>query len=137
MAEKQRRALELRKAGMGFQSIADALGYANHTGAYKAVKAALKATIQHPADELRKVESERLDALLKACWQVALQGNLLAVDRVLSIMARRAALLGLNAPTEVNVKHELAEYARQRAAALGLDEAEAVATAERILRVGA
>lgn len=99
ITEKERAALELRKGGMTFDRIADELGYADRSGAWKAVNAAMNATIQEPADELRRLEVERLDALLLAMWGQALGGSTWHVDRCLSIMDRRAKLLGLDAPT--------------------------------------
>ena len=63
--------------------------------------AALKATLQEPADELRTLELERLDRLLLGVWGQAAKGNQGAVDRALKIMERRARLLGLDAPTKV------------------------------------
>ena len=99
-AFRQRRALELRKAGATYSAIAQQLGYRNHAGAVRAVKSALKKTLQEPADDVRELEAARLDALLLGIWQQATTGNLEALDRALKIMARRAALLGLDAPRE-------------------------------------
>lgn len=94
--EKKRRALELRKAGCGYDEIAAALGYANAGGAYKIVQQALKDTYREPAEEIRTLELERVDRLLRAVWPRALKGDVEAVDRVLKIMTRRARLLGLD-----------------------------------------
>jgi len=96
--ERQRQALELRKAGLGYQAIADQLGYKSPSGAYAAIRAALKATIQEPANEVRAMELARLDDLLHGIWSAAVGGNVLKLDRVLGIMKRRAELLGLDAP---------------------------------------
>lgn len=96
-AERDRQALELRKAGAQFSVIAARLGYANESGAYKAVQRGLKATLQEPADELRTLETQRLDRMLMAVWQDAISGDVKAVDRVLRIIEQRARLLGLNA----------------------------------------
>lgn len=96
--ERQRDALELRKSGLSYDAIATRLGYAHASGAHKAVTLALKRTIQEPADELRRVEVERLDAALSAIWKKVLSGDTWAIDRMLKIMERRAALLGLDAP---------------------------------------
>ena len=98
--ERQIKALTLRKAGAGYQAIADALGYKDHTGAWRAVKAALKKTLQEPADELRQLELARLDDMLKAIAPYVAAGNLTAIDRALKIQERRARLLGLDAPTK-------------------------------------
>lgn len=98
IAERERDALELRIGGKTYDQIADALGYSERGGAAKAVSRALAATIQEPADELRRLEAERLDALDRVLWPLALDGNLGAVARCLAIMARRAKLFGLDAP---------------------------------------
>jgi hypothetical protein len=133
--ERQRQALELYKAGIGYQGIADRLGYAGPSGAYKAVEAALYKTLQQPADELRGLELERLDALHAAVWPAAIRGNLRAVDRVLKIMKRRAALLGLDAPKKHHnaAATTMAAMAERMAADMGLDVTSVLAEARRIL----
>lgn len=95
-AERQRQALELRKAGLSYDLIARRLNYRSRSGAYKAVQTALKKMLREPADELRQLELERLDAMLLGLWPQAQRGNQGAVDRVLKIMERRAKLLGLD-----------------------------------------
>lgn len=59
----------------------------------------------HSADQYRTLELERLDRMLVGLWTDARSGRWLAVDRVISIMERRAKLLGLDAP--VNVKLDI------------------------------
>ena len=95
--ERHLRALELRKAGATYETIAGQLGYANASGARKAVASALKATLREPAEELRTLELARLDAMALALWRRVQDGDEKAVDRVLRIMERRARLLGLDA----------------------------------------
>jgi hypothetical protein len=133
--DRQRQALELRRAGLTFQQIARRLGYAHPAGAYHAVQRGLQTTLQEPADELRGLELERLDALHQAMWPRAIRGNVWAVDRVLSIMQRRARLLGLDAPRRLAVSGEitLQTFAEHAAAAAGLDAGSVLAEAERIL----
>jgi hypothetical protein len=94
--QRQAAALELRKAGKGFQQIADELGYAGPSGAYRAVMTALQKTLQEPGEDLRRVEGLRLDMLLAALWSKAMEGDVSAVDRVLRVMERRAKLMGLD-----------------------------------------
>lgn len=62
---------------------------------------ALRKTLREPADEVRLLELERLDALTYALWPEAMQRNLGAIDRLLRVMERRDTLLGLDAPTKV------------------------------------
>lgn len=131
-ADRQRQALELRKAGHSFERIAAHLGYASKSAAYKAVMAGLRATLQEPADAVRALELERCDRLQAAVWPAATQGDLPAVAAVLRIMERRARYLGLEAPHVVDVSVRL----RVLAEALGLDPEAAVAEAERLVRDG-
>src|SRR5262249_27674484 len=74
-------------------------------GAHRLVARALEITYQEPADELRKLELERLDTLSRALWPTATTDppNLKAIDRLLKIMDRRAKLLGLDV-TRVTVR---------------------------------
>lgn len=102
--EQDGRCLELRKAGLTYERIAEALGLSDRSIAWKGVNRALQLTIQEPADELRKIEGERLDALLRAMWPQAMQGKGWAVDRCLSVMERRARLLGLDAPLKSRIE---------------------------------
>jgi hypothetical protein len=133
--ERQAQALELHKAGVGYQVIADRLGYAGPSGAYKAVEVALQKTLQEPADELRGLELERLDRMQEGLWDKAIRGNLRAVDRVLKIMKRRSQLLGLDAPRQVAVGTEMTTQAmaEKMAVRYGLDVAAVLAEAEWIL----
>ena len=97
-------ALELRKRGLSYRQIAAQTGYKSAQAAHKAVMTALQRTTQEPADEVRKLELERLDALLFGVWEAAINGDDKAVNNALRIMERRAKLLGLDAP----VKNEVA-----------------------------
>ena len=97
--ERHLQALELRKAGVTYEVIAGQLGYANASGARKAVLSALKATLREPAAELRELELARLDAMLLPLWRPVQAGDEKAVDRALRIMERRARLLGLDRKT--------------------------------------
>jgi hypothetical protein len=101
--DKQRDALLLRKQGMTYEAIADTLGYASPSGAYKAILSALQRTLQEPADDLRTLEGGRLDAMLEATWGPASRGIPQAVDRVLRILERRAKLYGLDAPVKQEI----------------------------------
>lgn len=101
--ERQRKALELRKAGVSFERIATELGYASSAGSYQAVMAALDKTLREPADKVRSLELERLDAVSIRMYQQAREGNLGAIDRLMRLMERRARLLGLDMATQLEV----------------------------------
>lgn len=127
-ADIQRRAMDLRIAGATFQQIADKLGYANKSSAYRAVVRGMTETQRPPADELRMLESMRLERLLLAVWHEAMAGDLKAVDTARRIVMDRARLLGLVAQpaAEVNVSmvNVLSDHA-QAAATARADEASA------------
>ena len=102
--EKDRQALELRKAGASYEVIAKQLGYADSSGAYKSIQRSMKSIIAEPTEELRTVEYERLNQMLLILWERVQQGELGAIDRALSIMDRISKMYGLDSPrkTEVN-----------------------------------
>lgn len=102
-AERRTMALQLRKAGLTYQEIADRVGYSAPCGAYKAVKTALEALPVEAVDELRQVEGARLDQLQAGLWARAVAGNPKAIEQVLRIMARRAALMGLDVSKALEV----------------------------------
>jgi transcriptional regulator len=101
--EKQLQALKLRKQGVSYADIAKQVGYKSGSGAHAAVSKALKKTLQEPADDLRKIENERLDAMLSALWTKIEAGNPQAVIAGIKISERRAKLNGLDEPSEVDV----------------------------------
>src|ERR1700722_4049700 len=65
LRQRQRQALELRKAGETYRQIADALGYKSKCGAYKAVDGALREVTREPAEAVRELELQRLDELYR------------------------------------------------------------------------
>lgn len=104
-AERARQAVALRLAGATFAQIAERLGV-TAPAAYKMVAkhlAALAKETAENAEQLRGMEIQRLDALQAALWTDAMRGDEQKVDRVLKIMARRAALLGLDAPAKQEI----------------------------------
>jgi hypothetical protein len=108
-ADRERQALDLRKAGGTFEQIATQLGYRDAGGAHKAVARALKRVPAAGVEELREVESLRLERLLLAVWRDATGGDLKAVDRALRIIDQRARLLGLNVPVKAEVDMTVAQ----------------------------
>lgn len=97
--ERERRMLEARRDGASYRKIAADEGI-NVKTAFTIVQRALKRTLMEPADELRHLESERLDRLLLLCMQKIEDGNLGAVDRAVKIIELRAKLFGLQLPPQ-------------------------------------
>ncbi len=106
----QGEALRLRLTGMGYADIAQAMGYATPSGAHQAVQKALQRTVQEPADELRKIECDRMDAMLAHMWPRVQTGDPRAVEVAMKLAERRAKLLGLDAPTQLDANQDVNVY---------------------------
>lgn len=98
-ADRRAKATALRIAGMDWQSIADQLGYSSRGAACTDVSRALEANLaelRDKAEEMRSIESMRLDRLQASLWPKAVKGDVKAIDAVLRIIDRRMRLLGLH-----------------------------------------
>lgn len=98
--ERELRALELRRAGCSYREIAQTMGL-SISKVHRHVKRAydrLLHQVEDAAEDVRAVELDRLDRLLRGIWQRAAGGDVRAIDRVLKIMERRAAIMGTDAP---------------------------------------
>lgn len=100
-AKRDAMACDLRRAGLTYQEIADALGMSDPSVARDAIIRSRKAVIKEPATELVAWETERLDTILAAIWPKVQKGDLRAIDRVLKVMERRAKYFGLDAPEKI------------------------------------
>ena len=94
-AYRRTRALELRAEGLGYQAIAEAVGYANRGTAHKVIAEALEARESQDVDFLRQIEVGRLDAIHAALWPAAIAGDVGAVMSLLRIIDMRCKVLGL------------------------------------------
>ena len=100
--ELEREAYQLRLIGYSYQQIADALGRPRST-VHKAVQRALArrvAEIDGMADELRRLELDRLDRMLAALERRIAEGDPQAVSVARQLIETRAKLQGLNAPEQ-------------------------------------
>jgi hypothetical protein len=129
--ERDRQTLNLRIAGVDYDTIADRLGYANRSGPWKAVQRVLDNTLRAPAEDIRSLELARYDAWTRAIAGECSKGNLGAITVALRISERRCRLLGLDAPTlvKVDIEARVRAYAEQ----LGLNPDLAVSEALAIL----
>jgi len=119
------KALKLRIKGYPWDEIATILGYANKSGPHNAAKKWMYRTVKEPADHLRRLEDERLNVLWRKAMEILdsihpmlhqgkivsdpktkkrLQNSapiLAAIERLISIMDRRAKLHGLDMPSKM------------------------------------
>lgn len=110
-AERTKQAVALRIAGATFAQIGERLGVSGQAAHKMVVKALAEIARQtaESAEQLRQMELQRLDALQASLWGDAMKGDEQKVDRVLRVMARRAALLGLDAPAKQEITYTDAE----------------------------
>jgi hypothetical protein len=104
---KGQQAIKLRMAGATTAQIAEQLGYANESGAYKAIMRELEQTAQDMSESteaVRQLEIKRLDQMLFPIWGAVLQGDTQATSTALRIQERRASLLGLDAPKQFEAR---------------------------------
>ena len=98
--ERQRRTaaiLSMRMEGWGLREIGEAQDPPVSSQAiFKTIKKALAEVVSDEVDEARKIELLRLDELLAAIYERAINGDIAAIDRVLAISHRRIRLLGLD-----------------------------------------
>lgn len=103
-AERRARALELRKAGVTYKVIAEEVGYADASGARKAILTALSELVpEETLRDVRKLELERIDRMFFAHYNNAIGGDIRATETCLKLQERRARILGLDAPKQVEV----------------------------------
>ena len=125
IAERRKKATQMRQAGASYETIARTMGYKSASNAVQDVQRYLAETAQEATAEVRAMELARLDMLWQKAMAVLVRNHitvsngkvisvdgknlvddgptLAAIDRLLKIQERRAKLLGLDAPA----KHEV------------------------------
>lgn len=124
-ALRRAEAARLRAERLTYEEIAAKLGYSGRQAAHAAVEQALLETQTEACDALRQVELQGIDLIEIEAWKVLRNthyvvdhGNVViyqgmpviddapvlqAIDRILKCKDRRAKLLGLDAPTRVEI----------------------------------
>jgi hypothetical protein len=101
--EKARQALQLRRTGMLWDDIAEAVGYKSRSGAYQAVRRFMKEYPREDAESLRDMEADRLDEAQQALWPAVLRGEIRATEVWVKLSERRSRLLGTDKPERKEV----------------------------------
>lgn len=102
--EREVQVVALRREGMTWDAIANAVGYSDPSGAHSAYMRASARIVKEDIDAIRDMETERLDMLQAAYWRQAMMGDVPAGMQVLRIMERRAKLLGIDQPIRQQVE---------------------------------
>lgn len=95
-ATRRKEAIALRRAGVHADTIARQLGVSTRT-VYAWIQEAIRDIPREEADDLRRLELDRLDALFQPQYRAALAGDPVAAQVCLRIMERRARMLNLDA----------------------------------------
>ena len=136
IAERRVKGFELRKQGFSYRRIAARLGCSDFT-VIRDIKFVLENLLKHSAEkaeELREINNQRLEAVIKTLWTPMKNGNLWAIDRFLNAVDQHSKLNGLNRPVpkvisgdsdnpiDINHHHEIEDQllARMRVLA-GID----------------
>lgn len=101
VAERREQAFELRLGGAAYRQIGEQLGI-SHQRAYQLVQEAiddLNESTREKAEQLRRIQSERLERLLIGLWPRRREP--IVTDRILRILERQAKLWGIEAPTRI------------------------------------
>ena len=130
--ERQKRVLALRIKGYTLAQIAEIEGYADPSGALKAIKAGIRRACLEPAEELRRIQIARYENIILELWPLVVHDvelaaehredkdakpfypNMKALDRLLKAFQQLEAVGGLNvlkvAPTTPDGDNEYKPY---------------------------
>ena len=129
--DKAFKAARLRAMRLSYQQIADELGYADESGAYRAAQRGFELSVREPHQDMVLLDLAELDEMAQEAWKVLrathytvdrgevvrLDGKpltddapvLAAIGRLLDIQARRSKLLGLDAPKRVEISEGMSD----------------------------
>jgi hypothetical protein len=97
-AARERAAVALRQQGRTFDEIAAELGFADRSGARKAVERGLSSWMRETDEELRARELERSEMIIDRLWPMIDKDppDLPAIDRYMKLAEYRAKITGLS-----------------------------------------
>lgn len=105
-SEHQQKCLELRKQGHSFAAIGKLMGLSKSTVVEHITRGLkeCKAASLDEAEAVRRLELERMDRLLERLEARIKRHDVRAIEAALKVSVARARLLGIEAPTNVNVQ---------------------------------
>lgn len=118
-AVRRQQMLAWRVSGMTYEEIGNRLGVTGGAVASQVTKVLAESTNQDVAT-LRALEGERLDAAQEAIWGKVMEGDVRAVDTFLKLSARRAKMMGMDEPQQVQVS--MSVRAEMEEALAGLEQ---------------
>lgn len=112
VAAEQSECLQLRLEGKSFRAIAAQTGLSTAT-VFNRVEAAIALEINPKAEQLRAIESERLDVYLDRLKTRIDKGDTHAIQTAIRISERRSKLLGLDMPQRIEANATFHEVTQQ------------------------
>lgn len=103
--ERRKKAVELRRAGLTYAKIGEQLGITRQSSFahVRAVLTELRCETAEDGAMVKQLELERLDHATALAMSAIAEGNLAGIDRLIKTMERRARLLGLDAPEQIDI----------------------------------
>ena len=104
-AERRQKALELRKNGYDYRTIAKALNTTVKTAYLDVQKclAEIRANTHETAEDVLELELKRLDIAQAALMPRVREGDPRAIDTLMRVQERRAKYLGLDAANKLEI----------------------------------
>jgi len=91
---RTQQAIEMRAMGLDYDFIAKELGYADRSGAWRAVKRGMKRITYEKASTYREMALIELDIMAEKLWPAVAAGNFWAINKSLQISEKRLRLVG-------------------------------------------
>lgn len=107
--DKYMKVIDLRKAGLTFEEIAERVGYESRSGAKMAFDSAVKYWGHESVTELRVIENERVEDLWRRTYKMledptlTLSESLRIMETALKVTESKRKLHGLDAPRQLEI----------------------------------
>jgi hypothetical protein len=101
--QREAQVLERLQKGETFEKIAEALGYSDPSGAWRAATRALNRIPVAAAEELRRLDTLRVEEMLLALRPGIERGDARSIEVALKVLGHKAKLNGYSAPSKVEV----------------------------------
>jgi hypothetical protein len=98
-----RQIVDLRAKGRSVEMIAEEMDL-NEAMVRRSLTKAMQGLSSESVEELRALENLRIDRMFLPVYERAVQGDLRAIDRAVLLMERRARMMGLDKPMEIDVR---------------------------------
>ena len=101
--QREAEVLERLQKGEPFEQIAAAVGFSDASGAWRAATRALNRIPVAAAEELRRIDTLRIEEMYRALLPAIGRGEARAVEAALRVLAHKAKLNGYAAPSKLEL----------------------------------